>query len=131
MVVKKIKYVDYKGVEREEEFYFNLSKAEVAEMELSHAGGLSEKIKRIVATQDGAEIIALFKDLIIRSYGVISDDGKRFIKNDKLREEFAQTEAYSELFMELAGDADAASAFVNGIIPQVALEEKKPVKKQN
>jgi hypothetical protein len=123
MLVKKIGYTDYKGIKREDELYFNLSKAEVAEMELSHEGGLSAKIERIVATQNGGEIIALFKDLIIKSYGTISDDGKRFIKNDKLREEFLQTEAYSELFMELASDADAASAFVNGIIPQVANKE--------
>ena len=123
MLVKKVGYTDYKGVKREDELYFNLSKAEVAEMELSHEGGLSAKIERIVATQNGGEIIALFKDLIIKSYGTISDDGKRFIKNDKLREEFLQTEAYSELFMELASDADAASAFVNGIIPQVANKE--------
>ena len=123
MLVKKVSYTDYKGVKREEELYFNLSKAEVAEMELSHKGGLSAKINRIVATEDGEEIIRLFKELIIKSYGVVSDDGKRFIKNDQLREEFLQTEAYSELFMELASDADAASAFVNGIIPQV--ESKK------
>jgi len=123
MLVKKVSYTDYKGVKREEELYFNLSKAEVAEMELSHKGGLSAKINRIVATEDGEEIIKLFKELIIKSYGVVSDDGKRFIKNDQLREEFLQTEAYSELFMELASDADAASAFVNGIIPQV--ESKK------
>ena len=123
MLVKKVKYVDYKNQPREEELYFNLSKAEIAEMELSHKGGLSAKINRIVATEDGEEIIKLFKELIIKSYGIVSDDGKRFIKNDKLREEFLQTEAYSELFMELAGDADAASAFVNGIIPQV--ENKK------
>ena len=123
MLVKKVTYTDYKGVKREEELYFNLSKAEVAEMELSHKGGLSAKINRIVATEDGEEIIKLFKELIIKSYGVVSDDGKRFIKNDQLREEFLQTEAYSELFMELASDADAASAFVNGIIPQV--ESKK------
>jgi len=120
MLVKKVNYTDYKGVKREEEFYFNLTKAEVAEMELSHQGGLSEKIKRIVATQNGAEIISLFKELIIKSYGVISDDGRKFIKNDKLREDFVQTEAYSDLFMELATDADEASKFVNGIIPQVA-----------
>jgi len=123
MLVKKVSYTDYKGVKREDELYFNLSKAEVAEMELSHQGGLSAKIERIVATQNGGEIISLFKDLIIRSYGTISDDGKRFIKNDQLREEFLQTEAYSELFMELASDADAASAFVNGIIPQVGTKE--------
>ena len=125
MLVKKVKYTDYKGNQREEELYFNLSKAEVAEMELSHQGGLSEKINRIVATQDNKEIIELFKDLIVKSYGVVSDDGRRFIKNDKLREEFVQTEAYSELFMELASDADEAAKFVNGIIPQV--ENKKQV----
>ena len=127
MLVKKVTYTDYKGVKREEELYFNLSKAEVAEMELSHDGGLSEHIKKIVSAQSGKDIIALFKDLIIKSYGVISDDGKRFIKNDKLREEFVQTEAYSDLFMELASDADAASAFVNGIVPQVEnkIETKK------
>lgn len=125
MLVKKVKYTDYKGNQREEELYFNLSKAEVAEMELSHQGGLSEKINRIVATQDSKEIINLFKDLIVKSYGVISDDGRRFIKNDQLREEFVQTEAYSELFMELASDADEAAKFVNGIIPQV--EDKKQV----
>jgi hypothetical protein len=127
MLVKKVTYTDYKGVKREEELYFNLSKAEVAEMELSHDGGLSEHIKKIVSAQSGKDIITLFKDLIIKSYGVISDDGKRFIKNDKLREEFVQTEAYSDLFMELASDADAASAFVNGIIPQV--ENKVETKK--
>jgi hypothetical protein len=125
MLVKKVKYTDYKGNQREEELYFNLSKAEVAEMELSHQGGLSEKINRIVATQDSKEIIELFKDLIVKSYGVVSDDGRRFIKNDQLREEFVQTEAYSELFMELASDADEAAKFVNGIIPQV--ENKKQV----
>jgi hypothetical protein len=127
MLVKKVTYTDYKGVKREEELYFNLSKAEVAEMELSHDGGLSEHIKKIISAQSGKDIITLFKDLIIKSYGVISDDGKRFIKNDKLREEFVQTEAYSDLFMELASDADAASAFVNGIIPQV--ENKVETKK--
>ena len=124
MLVKKVKYTDYKGNQREEELYFNLSKAEVAEMELSHQGGLYEKINRIVATQDSKEIIELFKDLIVKSYGVVSDDGRRFIKNDQLREEFVQTEAYSELFVELASDADEAANFVNGIIPQIENKNK-------
>lgn len=119
MLSKKVKYTDYKGNKREEELFFNLSKAEVAEMELSHEGGLSTKIERIVASQQGSEIIALFKDLIAKSFGVISDDGKRFIKDEKLKTEFLQTEGYSELFMELASNADAASAFINGIMPAV------------
>lgn len=125
MLVKKVTYTDYKGVERTEELYFNLTKAEVAEMELSHAGGLSDHIKKIIEAQDGAQIISLFKDLILKSYGVVSPDGKRFIKSEQLKEEFVQTEAYSDLFMELASDADAASAFVNGIIPKVETSVKK------
>ena len=125
MLVKKVSYVDFKGNTREEELYFNLTKAEVAEMELSHKGGLSTKIERIVAAQDTEEIIKLFKDLILTAYGVISDDGRRFIKTPELREEFAQTQAYSDLFMELAADADAAAKFVNAITPK--LDNTKPV----
>lgn len=126
MLVEKVVYTDYKGNVREESLHFNLTKAEIAEMELSHSGGLSEKVNRIVETKDGAEILALFKDLIIKSYGVVSDDGRRFIKNDTLREEFVQTEGYSVLFMRLASDADAASAFMNGIVPQ--MDQTKQVK---
>ena len=120
MLKKTITYTDYDGVQRTEDFYFNLSKAEIAEMELSTAGGLDKTINRIVAEQDGARIIALFKDLVLKSYGKKSDDGRRFIKNQELRDDFAQTEAYSDLFMELATDADAAAAFVNGILPDMS-----------
>jgi len=119
MLTKKVKYTDYKGKEREEEFLFNLTQAEVAELELSHDGGLSEKIKRIVEAESNSEIIVIFKDILLRSYGKVSDDGRRFIKSKELREEFSQTEAYSILFMELAGDADAATAFIEGITPAV------------
>jgi len=117
MLKKAIRYIDYNDVERTEEFYFNLSKAELAEMELSTKGGYAEMLKRIVEAEDAPTVIAEFKDLILKSYGKKSDDGKRFIKSKELSEEFSQTEAYSELFMELAVDADAASAFVNGVIP--------------
>lgn len=118
MLKKTIKYTDYDGNEREETFYFNLSKAEVAEMELSVDGGLVKQIEKIVEEQDGKGIIEMFKDIILRSYGEKSPDGKRFIKSKELRDAFSQTEAYSELFMELATDAEAAAAFVNGIVPQ-------------
>lgn len=117
MLKKSITYTDYNGVERTEDFYFNLSKAEVMEMELSTSGGLAEMITRIVAAQDAPAIIKVFKDLVLKSYGVKSPDGRRFEKSDELRDEFAQTEAYSQLFMELATDADAAAKFVNGIVP--------------
>lgn len=117
MLKKTITYTDYNGTERKEDFYFNLSKAEIMEMEMSTAGGLAEMISRIVAAQDAPAIIKIFKDLVLRAYGEKSADGKRFIKNDEITTAFSQTEAYSQLFMELATDADAAAAFVNGIIP--------------
>lgn len=121
MLVKKIKYTDYNGVEREEPFLFNLSKAELMEMEIGTSGGLAEMIQHVVATNNGGEIMRIFKDLILKAYGEKSLDGKRFIKvNDQgvpLSIAFSQTEAYSELFMELATDSKAAAAFVAGIIP--------------
>lgn len=117
MIKETITYTDYNGVERKEDFYFNLTKAEIMEMEMSTKGGLAEMIQRIVAAQDQPAIIKIFKDLIIKAYGVKSPDGKRFIKNDEVVNEFVQTEAFSQLFMKLATDSDAASKFVNGIVP--------------
>lgn len=117
MLKKTIAYTDYNGVERKEDFYFNLSKAEIMEMEMSTAGGLGEMINKVVATQDTVAIIKIFKDLVLKAYGEKSADGKRFIKSKDLSDAFSQTEAYSNLFMELATDADAAAKFVNGIVP--------------
>lgn len=117
MLKKTITYVDYNGTERKEDFYFNLSKAEIMEMEMGTTGGMVEMINRIVAAQDAPAIIDVFKKMILKAYGEKSADGKRFIKSKELSEAFSQTEAYSQLFMELATDADAASKFVNGIVP--------------
>lgn len=117
MLKKTINYTDYNGMERKEDFYFNLNKAEVAEMELSTEGGLAEMIQKIVSSKDTPSIVKIFKDLILKAYGEKTPDGKRFVKSKELSDAFAQTEAYSELFMELATDAETASAFVNGIMP--------------
>ena len=119
MLKKTINYTDYNGADRSEDFYFNLNKAELTEMEMSHDGGLTGLIDKVVKEQNAKEIVRIFKDLVLKAYGVKSDDGKRFIKNDELRDAFAQTEAYSELFMELATDAEAAADFINGIVPPV------------
>ena len=124
MLKKTIAYTDYNGTERNEDFYFNLTKAELMEMEMSTNGGLAEMINKIVASQDAPAIIKVFKELVLKAYGEKSLDGKRFIKNDDIREEFSQTEAYSQLFMELATDADAAAAFVNGIMPAGLSQEE-------
>lgn len=117
MLKKTITYTDYNGIERTEDFYFNLTKAEIMEMEMSTTGGLAESIQRIVAAQDAPAIIKIFKDLVLKAYGEKSPDGRRFVKSKEITESFAQTEAYSILFMELATDDKAAANFVNGILP--------------
>ena len=115
-------YTDYNGVSRTEDFYFNLTEAEVIEMEMGTTGGLADMITHIVEAQDTASIIKIFKELILKAYGEKSADGKRFVKSEELATAYSQTEAYNQLFMELATDSDKASKFVNGIIPNV---EKK------
>ena len=128
MLKKTIKYTDYNGVEREEDFFFNLNKTELMEMEIGTEGGFAEKIQTIVKTKDNAAILKTFKELILKAYGVKSDDGKRFIKSKELLEEFTQTEAYSQLFVELATNENAAQEFILGILPKKLSDE---VKKQN
>lgn len=123
MLKKTITYTDYNGVERTEDHYFHLSKAEAMEMEMSTSGGLSEMIRKIVSAQDTPAIIKIFKEIILKAYGQKSPDGRQFIKSPELSKAFSETEAYSQLFMELATDADAAAAFVNGIVPN---ETNKP-----
>ncbi len=119
MLKKTMTYVDYDGNERTEDFYFNLTKAEIIEMNLSASGGLDKLITKIVAEQDGAKIVEIFKKIILGAYGEKSLDGKRFIKSPELSESFSQTEAYSDLFMELATDAEKAAEFINDIVPKV------------
>lgn len=131
MLKKSIKFTDYNGVEREETYYFNLSKAEIMEMEMSTVGGFAEMIEKVVAAQDTPTIIAIFKDLILKAYGEKSPDGKRFMKvvnGVRLADAFAETEAYSSLFMELATNAEAAAAFVNGIVPSDVAKEVNQAK---
>lgn len=127
MLKKTMTYTDYNDMSRTEDFYFNLTQAEIAEMELSVDGGLTEMIKRLNASPNGREIIAMFKDLVLRAYGEKSLDGRRFIKNQEIRDAFAQTEAYSDLFMELATNSEAAAAFVAGIVPATKENGPKPV----
>lgn len=117
MLKKTISYVDYDGNQRQEDFYFNLSKAELAEMELSTEGGLETVLTNIINARDIPKITAMFKKLILTSYGQKSPDGKRFIKDKALTEEFTQTEAYSELFVDLISDEQQAIDFVRGILP--------------
>lgn len=118
MFKKTITYTDYNDVSRTETFYFNLTKAEVLEMELSTTGGLSAMIQGVIDAQDTPQLIKIFKDLVLKAYGEKSPDGRRFIKSPEITEAFSQTEAYSDIFMELATDDKAATAFVQGITPK-------------
>ena len=117
MIKKTLTYTDFNGNERTEDFYFNLTKAEIMKMEMGTKGGFAEMIQRIIAAQDQPAIIEVFEDLIKKSYGVKTPDGKGFRKVREDLEEFMATEAYSDLFMELATDAEKASEFINGVIP--------------
>lgn len=119
MLAKTIKYRDYDGNEREEKFYFNLSKAELATMEMSVKGGLRKYLEKAVEDQDNTKIFSVFKDLVDKSYGVKSNDGREFHKSPEITKSFLETEAYVNLFMEIVSDEKAALAFFNGITPPV------------
>lgn len=119
MLKKTITYTDYDGLERTEEFRFNLTKAELVDMELTTAGTFSETMKRIIAEKDIIRIAKLFKELLLKSYGVKSDDGKRFIKGQELSEAFSQTEAYSDLYIELLSNPEEAAKFFAEVAPKM------------
>lgn len=113
-------YTDYNGLSRTEDFYFNLTEAEIIEMEMGTSGGFADMIQGIVAAQEMPAIIRIFKELVLKAYGEKSADGKRFMKSAEISEAFSQTEAYNLIFMELATDDKKAADFVNGIMPKSA-----------
>ena len=117
MLKKTITYTDYNGTERTEDFYFNLSRAEITEMELSMEGGMRAYIQKIIAAKSQLALVTLFKDIVMKAYGKKSADGRLFMKNDTIRAEFEAHPAYSMIYMDLVTDEAKASAFVNGIIP--------------
>lgn len=122
MLKKTITYPDFDGNTRTEDFYFNLKKSEILEMHLETVGGLKQMLETIIAKQDAPKMTAVFKELILKSYGEKSADGKRFIKSEELSKEFEETNAYDILFVELM-DANNAAAFINGIIPAELADE--------
>ena len=125
MVKETITYTDYNGVERTETIYFHLEEAELMEMEMTTEGGLAEMIQKIVDAKDAPAIIKVFKDLVLKSYGVKSPDGRRFIKTEQLSQEFSQTPMYSKMFMKLATDDVAGAEFVKGIMPEIESDKKQ------
>lgn len=118
MIKKNITWIDYDENKRTEDFYFNLNEAELILMEVGEKGGFERMLKRIIAEDDRQKIIDIFKELVLKAYGQKTTDGRRFVKSKELSKEFEETEAYVQIFMELATDAKAASDFVNGIVPK-------------
>lgn len=129
MLVKRISYTDYNGNTREEDFYFNLNKGEIFNLQFGTEGGLDKAIEKIIQTEDTPKIVKIFQDIILNAYGVKSDDGRRFIKSEELSTEFKQTEAYSELLMELVSDEKKAADFINALMPKDLAEEAKKQQK--
>lgn len=118
MLKKLIKYTDYNGTERQENFYFNLNKAELMEMETEVTGGMRQLLEDMMEKQDIPKIMNAFKTIILKAYGEKSPDGRRFFKSEELSTAFTQTEAYNELYMELLSDANKAAAFITALMPE-------------
>lgn len=134
MYTKPITYTDYLGKERTETFMFNLTKTEITQMELGTTGGMSHTLEKIMQTQDTVALADIFKDLLLKSYGEVSADGRRFIKSEEMSLEFSQTPAYDIMYMELATNEEAAAEFINNIVPadiaRQAREQKLAAAKQ-
>lgn len=123
MQKKTIKYTDFNGDEHEEEFYFNLTETELMDMSMTEEGGLDKYIERITNTRDYKKILGLFEDLVDKSYGVKSLDGKRFEKSEEILRNFKATNAYSEMIMGFVTDTQQAIDFINNLVPK-GLNEK-------
>ena len=123
-------YEDWNDTERTEDFYFNLTEAEITELQIGTVGGFAETIEKIVNAKDQPELIKIFKELVLMAYGKKSADGKRFMKDDDTKKEFVENPAYSIIFMELVSDAEKAAEFINGIMPK-SIDKAELQKKTN
>lgn len=122
MLKKTVTYTDYFDVERTEDYMFNLTKAELAKMNMSQYGGLEKRLRAIIDANDMPTVMENFRQILRQSYGVISDDGRRFMKSEEISDAFEQSPAYDQIFMELISSADAAAAFARGIMPKDLVE---------
>ena len=128
MLKKTITYTDFNDVERTEDFYFNLTEAELTDMNLDENGGLADKLQRIIDSKEVKQIKDYFKWIVLKAYGEKSEDGRRFMKSPEITRAFEETQAYSDIWMELAYDENAAAEFVNGIIPKKLMLEAQKAK---
>ena len=118
MFGRTFSYTDYNGNPRKDTWYFNLTKAELMKMELGAWGGLDALLKRLIREEKPEKIVDMFEKIILGAVGEKSPDGRRFIKNEQIRQDFYQTQAYSDLFFELVTDPEKLTAFLKGAIPE-------------
>lgn len=118
-------YEDFNGESVTEDLYFNLSKAELLEMNFNARGGLVNYIEAIMNARDTQEIAEFFKLILVKSYGEKTPDGKHFMKTPEIAQKFQCSVPYSELYVKLSTDAAAASEFINSIIPKSLLDDYK------
>lgn len=119
MLTKRITYVDYNGNERTENFEFNLNRVEALDFALSIDGDLTEYVRKSVEEDNKAALIKMVKDIVLRSYGKKSEDGRRFMKSDEITRSFIETEAYSVLMTELISDSGESAKFINGVLEEI------------
>jgi hypothetical protein len=125
MLTKTIKATDFDGKEYEETLYFNLTESELMELELGTEGGFTKMLQNSMNKNNVPALMKAFKEILLKSYGEKSADGRRFIKSDKITEDFLNSASYDAIYMELITNADAASAFINGVVPKKLSEKAK------
>lgn len=132
MLTKAITYTNYNGEKRTKNFYFNLTRTELAKMELTNKAGMEATIKQMVNEDDRAKIIELFEKIVLSAYGEKSSDGEEFLKSPEIVARFVAHPAYDVLFMELISSDKAMSDFINAVIPNdLAAEAEKNKKNLN
>lgn len=129
MLKKTLTYTNLDGKTITEDFYFNMTKAELIKLNLKEGEGFQDYLTKIVESGDGAAIIENFEKLVRLSYGVRTADGK-FKKDPDDFDAFMATEAYSDFFLELVTDAKASADFVNAVMPSELVEEAEAAKAQ-
>lgn len=118
MLKREIKFEDFNGNQTSEICYFNLSKPEIIMLEASHETGFGNFLQRLLESNNNAQLVQQFREIILMAYGEKSEDGKHFLKSEERKNLFSQSAAYEELFMELASDPDILMEFIKGVFPK-------------
>ena len=123
MIIESLTYKNFKGEEVTRKLYFNISKPEFMDLQLSEEEGLSDLIHRVIDAKDNAEIVRVFKKILLTAYGELSGDGETFMKSAEISHKFECSAAYEHLYMKMLENAEYAANFVNQLVPKLSDEE--------